>query len=155
LLPYQGLSRFGVQAQPSETPWRRQRQRQPRSNQRNYRYNDFVQHNPNYQPRNNVKSNDWNSHFIEYNEVQSDPRARYYHVNMKSRSIGKLSWSSQLIWSNIATFALHTFKPAVTQWGVKLSDKILRGQQLYRLVTPVFLHGGVAHLFTNMVSLSR
>jgi membrane associated rhomboid family serine protease len=39
--------------------------------------------------------------------------------------------------------------------GIKLSEPILRGEQLYRLVTPIFLHGGLGHLFTNMYSLNQ
>jgi len=31
----------------------------------------------------------------------------------------------------------------------------LAGQDLYRLITPVFLHGGLYHLFTNMYSLNN
>ena len=34
-----------------------------------------------------------------------------------------------------------------------MSGKILKGEQLYRLITPVFLHGSPVHLFMNMVSL--
>jgi membrane associated rhomboid family serine protease len=51
-------------------------------------------------------------------------------------------------------FALQTFFPAFTQMGIKLSHKILRGEELYRLITPVFLHGGLLHLGMNMISLS-
>ena len=57
--------------------------------------------------------------------------------------------------TNIAIFALQQFNPRITQMGVKLSDKILNGQELYRLLTPVFLHGGLAHLCVNMFSLKN
>lgn len=43
----------------------------------------------------------------------------------------------------------------MTELGIKLSDKILAGQELYRLITPVFLHGGLVHLFTNLYSLNN
>ena len=57
--------------------------------------------------------------------------------------------------ANVIAYAIQTMNPAFTNWGVKVSDKILRGEELYRLITPVFLHGSIFHLFTNMVSLQR
>lgn len=50
---------------------------------------------------------------------------------------------------------MQVVRPSVTAWGVKLSHKILAGQELYRLVTPMFLHGSLVHLFTNSQSLAR
>lgn len=55
--------------------------------------------------------------------------------------------------ANVACYAIQMIWPQFTQMGVKLSDKILRGEELYRLLTPVFLHGGIAHLCMNMFSL--
>lgn len=50
-------------------------------------------------------------------------------------------------------YITQIFFPAVTQKGIKLSDPILQGQQLWRLATPMFLHGGLPHLLTNIYSL--
>merc|ERR1711924_570719 len=69
--------------------------------------------------------------------------------------MGDRSWSGRLVFANIVCYALQAFNPSVTRWGVKLSEKILKGQDLYRLITPVFLHGGLYHLFTNMYSLNN
>lgn len=52
-------------------------------------------------------------------------------------------------------FVLQLAIPNLTSKGLKLSDKIRNGQELYRLVTPVFLHGNLQHIFTNMLSLMR
>lgn len=105
----------------------------------------------------NVYQPDWSSRFLTEAEWKSDPRARLYQVNQvtsRHRS-NQVSWTNRLLWFNILAFAAQVFFPPITNWGVKLSDKILRGQQLYRLVTPMFLHGGIAHLFTNMYSLQN
>jgi membrane associated rhomboid family serine protease len=64
------------------------------------------------------------------------------------------AWSGRLTMLNILVFALQSFYPSVTTWGVKLSDKIRNGEELYRLVSPMFLHGGIVHLMTNSYSLS-
>ncbi|EEC47133.1 predicted protein [Phaeodactylum tricornutum CCAP 1055/1] len=98
---------------------------------------------------------DLSAHFLDNEEIKTDRRARRWQVNLKTRNIGRLSWSSRIIWTNIATFAAQAWKPSFTQWGIKVSEKILRGEELYRLITPVFLHGGFGHIFTNMISLSR
>jgi membrane associated rhomboid family serine protease len=93
---------------------------------------------------------------MSYEEFQRDPRARQYVVDLKSRKPNQQrSITSHLIWLTVACFGLQVWKPAFTQWGLKLSDRILRGEQLYRLVTPVVLHGGIFHLMMNMVSLGR
>lgn len=43
--------------------------------------------------------------------------------------------------------------PQMTAMGAKRSDMILEGRQLYRLLTPIFLHGGIGHLMANSYSL--
>ena len=97
---------------------------------------------------------DYTKHFLDFEQVQKDPNARIYQVNLRSRKPGKLSWTSRIGWANILCYGAQTYSPAFTQWGIKLSERILRGQELYRLITPVFLHGGLGHLFTNMYSLN-
>lgn len=83
--------------------------------------------------------------------------ARFYNApkysQMRPNERGG-TWASRLLLINVIVFALQSFYPSVTKWGVKLSDKIRRGDDLYRLVSPMFLHGGIAHLMTNSYSLS-
>ena len=92
---------------------------------------------------------------ISWDDVIRDKRARVYHVDMKRRRPNRYSVTSRIILSTVAAFALQVWRPSITQAGLKLSDKILRGEQLYRLVTPVFLHGGIFHIFFNMSSLAN
>jgi rhomboid protease GluP len=40
----------------------------------------------------------------------------------------------------------------VTTFGARISDLILAGQ-LWRLITPIFLHGSLTHIFFNMYAL--
>ncbi len=40
----------------------------------------------------------------------------------------------------------------VTYWGARISEAIDAGQ-VWRLITPVFLHGSLAHIFFNMYAL--
>ena len=98
---------------------------------------------------------DYSSYLVDYEEASRDRRSRLWSVNFKTRNVGELSVTSRIVWATLAAFGLQVFRPGITSWGIKLSDPILQGQELYRLVTPIFLHGGVLHLFTNMISLQR
>lgn len=92
---------------------------------------------------------------MSWEEAVNDKRARVYSVDMRRRQPNRYSVTSRLIFATVATYILQTVRPSVTQAGLKISERILRGEQLYRLVTPVFLHGGIFHLFFNMNSLGR
>ena len=74
--------------------------------------------------------------------------------NEKSKRPGNLSWTSRIVWINVIAYGVQVVFPSFTQWGLKISDKILRGEDLYRLVSPIFLHGGLTHLATNAFSLN-
>jgi membrane associated rhomboid family serine protease len=101
------------------------------------------------------RGEDYSRRVLDWDEWRYDKRCRTYQVNPRQRTPGRLSWTSRIAWATIITFFVQTIQPSITALGYKLSDRILRGEQLYRLVTPVFLHGGVAHLFTNMYSLNN
>lgn len=72
----------------------------------------------------------------------------------KSKRPGSLSLTSKIVWINVIAYGVQVVFPSFTKWGLKLSDKILRGEDLYRLVSPIFLHGGLTHLATNAFSLN-
>ncbi len=67
--------------------------------------------------------------------------------------IGKTTLTGKIFIFNIIMFGLQTIYPQLTSWGAKRSDMILEGRQLHRLLTPVFLHGGIGHLMANSYSL--
>ena len=67
--------------------------------------------------------------------------------------IGKTTLTGKIFLFNIIMFGLQTIYPQLTAWGAKRSDMILEGRQLHRLLTPVFLHGGIGHLMANSYSL--
>ena len=98
---------------------------------------------------------DYSSKFLNVEEFKRDQKSRLWTVDLKRRKPGRYSLTSKLIMANIACYAIQMFWPRFTQMGIKLSDKILRGEELYRLLTPVFLHGGIAHLWMNMFSLNN
>jgi membrane associated rhomboid family serine protease len=99
-----------------------------------------------------VSLDELESHFLDDENWMTDKKTRLWDIRINSRRPNQYSLTSRLIFANVAMFALQASNPRVTGWGVKLSDKILNGQELYRLLSPVFLHGGIYHLFTNMYS---
>lgn len=100
-------------------------------------------------------SEDYSTHFLDQEDWMKDKRSRLFKVDLKSRRPGKLSLTSKIVFCNVAAYVVQSFNPSFTNWGVKISEKILNGQDLYRIVTPMFLHGSIFHLFTNMFSLQQ
>jgi len=72
-----------------------------------------------------------------------------------TRRYGTLSLTSKICLANIAMFTLQMISPSITKLGVKRSDLILQGKDLYRLITPIFLHGDVSHIAMNLFSLQN
>jgi membrane associated rhomboid family serine protease len=102
-----------------------------------------------------AQQQDYMSHYLDYDrQVRNDDRTRFWQVSLKSSRAGNMSITSKLIFMNIIAFVIQSINPRFTAWGVKRSDLILQGRDLYRLLTPVFLHGNIGHLFTNMYSLN-
>lgn len=62
--------------------------------------------------------------------------------------------TSRLHWVNVLAFVLQTLRPSVTRAGARVSHLAL-GSQPHRLLTPVFLHGGLGHLAVNTYSLQN
>jgi len=84
------------------------------------------------------------------------PRPPYNLWRIESGpGIGKTTLTGKIFLLNIAAFALQTAYPSLTAWGAKRSDLLLNGQELHRLITPIFLHGGIGHLMTNSYSLKN
>jgi membrane associated rhomboid family serine protease len=92
---------------------------------------------------------------MKWSDIKGDPRCRPYRVDLSRRRPNSFSITSKIVAVTVASFAVQVFLPRWTQIGIKLSAPIRRGEQLYRLVTPVLLHGGIFHLFLNMQSLLR
>ena len=59
-----------------------------------------------------------------------------------------------LIAANVAAFGVQLFWPEFTLSGVKVNALIDDGEY-WRLLTPAFLHGSLAHLALNMLSLDN
>ena len=68
---------------------------------------------------------------------------------------GRSNLSNKIVMANVALYALQVWKPELTRRFAKRSDLILQGKELYRLITPVFLHGSVLHLMMNSYSLQN
>ncbi|KAL3815401.1 hypothetical protein ACHAXA_011519 [Cyclostephanos tholiformis] len=85
----------------------------------------------------------------------SFPRPPYsmWRLDPNINAIGKSTLTGNIFLLNIAVFGLQTLYPRLTSLGAKRSDLILNGRQLHRLVTPIFLHGGLGHLLANGYSL--
>lgn len=96
---------------------------------------------------------DFSQHVLDMDSFRKDKRARIWKVNLRTRKRG--AWVGRLVVANFICYALQVVNPRITQMGVKLSEKILNGQELYRLITPVFLHGNVLHLLMNTFSLQN
>lgn len=106
--------------------------------------------------RNQIHRTDYSSRVLDFERAKLDPRARIYRVDFRSRKPNRnLSITSRIIAATVAMFGVQLFRPSVTPNFMKLSERIVRGEQLYRLVTPIFLHGSPFHLLTNMISLQR
>mmetsp|Transcript_10373 Transcript_10373/g.19402 ORF Transcript_10373/g.19402 Transcript_10373/m.19402 type:complete len:465 (-) Transcript_10373:5488-6882(-) len=71
------------------------------------------------------------------------------------RRPGQYSWTSKLVFINIAIYGLQMINPNVTRMFAKRSDLIMSGRQLYRVITPIFLHGSISHLMLNSFSLNN
>ena len=94
--------------------------------------------------------------FLPWEVARKDGRTRIWRANdMTRRRPGQASLTSRLFILNVAAYALQVLNPSFTAWGIKRSELIMNGRELYRLVSPVFLHGGPAHLAMNMYSLKN
>jgi len=66
-----------------------------------------------------------------------------------------LSLTQTLLAINVVMFLGQQVFPAITFWGVKDAGRIFYRSEYHRLVTPMFLHGGIGHLLMNSFSLKN
>jgi len=99
---------------------------------------------------------DHSKHFLDDKHWMTDKKIRIWDPRFYARKrANQRTFSGRLALANVACYGVQVFNPKFTEWGVKLSERILAGKDLYRLITPVFLHGGLFHLMTNMYSLNN
>mmetsp|Transcript_14956 Transcript_14956/g.36723 ORF Transcript_14956/g.36723 Transcript_14956/m.36723 type:complete len:415 (-) Transcript_14956:859-2103(-) len=108
------------------------------------------------------QSNNISEHYLDNPNWMTDPNIRTWNGTGRSSSSSKRSavnqgqsWTSKLVVMNVVSFIAQQVYPKYTSWGVKLSHKILNGKELYRLISPVFLHGDLIHIAMNMYSLQN
>jgi Rhomboid family len=74
-------------------------------------------------------------------------------VDNRRKRRPELSVTVALLAINAGVFGLQWLYPSLTFRGAKLTQRIVNHGEWYRLVTPIFLHGGLAHLLINSMSL--
>ena len=104
---------------------------------------------------------DISEHYLDNPNWMTDPNIRTWNGTGRSSSSKRSSvnqgqsWTSKLVAMNVVSFVAQQIYPKYTSWGVKLSQKIMSGKELYRLISPVFLHGDLIHIAMNMYSLQN
>lgn len=127
--------------------------RRRRYGRRRRRYNNYNR-GPSHPT--SVDVYDYSKHFLDDKNWMMDKKIRVWDPQYAiRRRPNQRTWSGRLFMANIVCYAIQTFNPKFTTWGMKLSERILAGKDLYRLITPVFLHGGLYHLMTNSYSLNN
>merc|ERR1712039_862041 len=63
------------------------------------------------------------------------------------------SWTSALLWLNVASFILQCYRPDWEAEGVLTEDTLVTPGSSHRLITSSFLHVSWWHLGANMYSL--
>ncbi|GJD05556.1 RHOMBOID-like protein 10, chloroplastic [Galdieria sulphuraria] len=108
--------------------------------------------------KNNIQPGYW-SHFSNGDSGQLFAAETVYLLSKKSRSSSspknkqRWSWTKILLVTNIVVFLLQMATAnQLLLMGAKVNELISSGQ-LYRLLTPIFLHGNIAHLMVNCYSL--
>lgn len=100
--------------------------------------------------------NEWDR--LERIKKELEPKLggyRPWSIDTSSGRPGAYSWTSKILLLNVIVYGLQMVNPNVTKMFLKRSDLIMNGKQLYRLVTPMFLHGSVSHLMLNSFSMNN
>ncbi|MDO4285661.1 MAG: rhomboid family intramembrane serine protease [Eubacteriales bacterium] len=65
--------------------------------------------------------------------------------------------TAALVALNVLVFLIMWLSPAARAFlydrGTLVTERVLRGGEVYRILTSMFLHAGVTHLFSNMIML--
>jgi len=80
---------------------------------------------------------------------------RPWSIDTSSGQPGQYSWTSKILFLNVIVYGLQMVNPNITKMFLKRSDMIRNGKQLYRVFTPMFLHGSVSHLMLNSFSMNN
>jgi membrane associated rhomboid family serine protease len=127
----------------------------PFGSPRNYRRTPRQQ-TPSRMSPSSSSNNNVEEHYLDDPNWLTDPNIRLWDGTGRRRGVNQgQSWTARLVVANVASFVAQRIFPQYTSWGVKLSHKIMNGQDLYRLVSPQFLHGDFWHLAMNMYSLKN
>jgi membrane associated rhomboid family serine protease len=59
----------------------------------------------------------------------------------------------ELIILNLLIFGLSTSRPEIINWGANTRTAVLEGHEYYRMISAMFLHFDIVHLFLNMLAL--
>lgn len=62
------------------------------------------------------------------------------------------NWTNRLLALNVAIFIAQQVDPSITLMGAK-NDQLIRRGELYRLFTPMLLHGDIQHLMANSYTM--
>lgn len=95
------------------------------------------------------------SNTLPWKEVSGDPRTRFYVMGGGKGGRSATAVTYSLVGITAISFLAQMALPKYTSFGMKISEKIRNGEELYRLVTPILLHGNFQHIATNMASLVR
>ncbi|GJQ15443.1 hypothetical protein GpartN1_g7234.t1 [Galdieria partita] len=106
--------------------------------------------------KNNSQPGHW-SHFSNDDGRQLFAEESIYLLSRKGRSRPKTkerwSWTKIILVTNMIVFMLQMATAnQLLLMGAKVNELISSGQW-YRLLTPIFLHGNIAHLMVNCYSL--
>lgn len=149
---------FAINASPVPQPLLRSPIARLTSSQKAFRQRSrFV---PNDNSNDDYDNYDWEEEREQLNEIKRALTKRLggyrpYNVNPSPSRPGTLSWTAKIVFANVVVYGLQMFSPSITRRFAKQSSLILEGKELYRLVTPVFLHGSVMHLMFNTFSLQN
>lgn len=82
-------------------------------------------------------------------------RNYYFYPGKKKSFISRMSFTSIIILLNVIFFAVMSFfgQDFILNYIALKPSNIIQGKYLWTFITSMFMHGGIFHLFVNMLSL--